>query len=56
MGRKGSSRGWGLNRIRKEIVAVDNISLSVPTGQAIANGRIVLDDKVSEMRLIVFYY
>lgn len=28
--------GWGLNKVRKEIVAVDNISLSVPTGQAIA--------------------
>ncbi|NMG08143.1 ABC transporter [Brasilonema sp. UFV-L1] len=30
------SRGWGLNRIHKEIVAVDDISLSVPAGQAIA--------------------
>lgn len=30
------SRGWGRNRTRTEIVAVDNISLSVPDGQAIA--------------------
>ncbi len=28
--------GWGLNKVRKEIVAVDDISLSVPAGQAIA--------------------
>ncbi|MEH1862746.1 MAG: ATP-binding cassette domain-containing protein [Nostoc sp.] len=30
------SRGWGRNRTKKEIVAVDGISLSVPDGQAIA--------------------
>lgn len=30
------TRGWGLNKVRKEIVAVDDISLSVPAGQAIA--------------------
>ncbi|MUG98701.1 hypothetical protein F7734_42985 [Scytonema sp. UIC 10036] len=31
------TRGWGLNKARKEIVAVDDISLSVPAGQAIAH-------------------
>ncbi|MBW4612061.1 MAG: ATP-binding cassette domain-containing protein [Desmonostoc vinosum HA7617-LM4] len=30
------SRGWGRNRTHKEIIAVDNISLSVIEGQAIA--------------------
>ncbi|MEH2254912.1 ATP-binding cassette domain-containing protein [Nostoc sp.] len=30
------SRGWGRNRTKKEIVAVDGISLSVPDGQVIA--------------------
>src|SRR6266566_2141784 len=28
--------GWGRNRIHKEIVAVDRISLSIPAGQAVA--------------------
>ncbi|MHC5745609.1 MAG: ABC transporter ATP-binding protein [Nostoc sp.] len=30
------NRGWGRNRTKKEIIAVDGISLSVPDGQAIA--------------------
>jgi ABC-2 type transport system ATP-binding protein len=31
------SKGWGFNRRRTEIIAVDDISLSVPDGQAIAS-------------------
>lgn len=30
------SKGWGFNRTRTEIIAVDDISLNVPAGQAIA--------------------
>jgi ABC-2 type transport system ATP-binding protein len=28
--------GWGRNRVRKEVLAVDSISLSIPAGQAVA--------------------
>ena len=28
--------GWGRRRVRREVLAVDGISLSVPTGQAVA--------------------